>query len=130
MEVVELDRGADHLEQARQQADADPHRLQGPYEVQHLARVDAAGGDDRAVHVERLGEVPDLAQTGFGEAVRGPGCDLVEVEVGDDVGADPAVAGQAGADRLGGELIADEQAALDRSHLERELTGAGAQHDQ
>ena len=62
VEVVELDRRADDLEQARQHADAHADGLQRPYEVEHLARVDAARGDDRAVHVERLGEVADLGQ--------------------------------------------------------------------
>ena len=85
VQVVELDRGADDLEQARQHADAHADGLQRADEVQHLAGVGAARRDDRAVHVERLGEVADLREAGLGEGVGRPRRDLVEVEVRDDL---------------------------------------------
>ena len=95
VQVVELDGGADDLEQPRQHAHAHADRLQCPHEVEHLAGVDAARRDDRAVHVECLCQVADLAEARLGEAVRRPRRGLVQVQVRDDLRLDAAAARRA-----------------------------------
>ena len=60
VQIVELDRGSDDLQQARQHAHPHTDRLERSYEIQHLASVRAARRDDGAVHVVRAGQIADL----------------------------------------------------------------------
>ncbi len=68
--------------------------------------------------VERLRQVADLFQPRRGEGVGRPRRRLVEVEMRHHLRLDPGVPGELGADRLGGELVADEQTALGRGCAE------------
>ena len=62
MQIVELNRGAHHLEQPRQHAHPHPDRLQRAHQIQHLPPIDTPRRDDRPMHIERLRQITDLRQ--------------------------------------------------------------------
>ena len=132
MQIVELNRGADDLEQARH--DGDPHadRLQRAHQIEDLVGLGSAPSrrDDRALDVHRFGQLVDLVQPGRGEGVDRPGRGLVEIDLRDDLRLDTAVAAQLGADRLGEAFVADEQASLERRQAEGDRAGARAGENQ
>ena len=107
MDVVELDRGAEDLQHARQDADAHAEALDEPDDVEHRVGLAAARDEDHAMHVAIADRLRDVGEAG----------DVVDVALQrhprDDLDLHaPGALAQLADDRLGrGRLAEDEDSA-------------------
>ena len=102
-----------------------PIRLHRADQVQHPFRLEAVGGDDGALDVERAGERADLPELYRGGARRRTqAAESAGVDRGDQFGPHATVR-QLAADRRRGDGVADERGSLGRRDPQREGAGTG-----
>ena len=125
VDVVDLDRRADDLEDARQQAHPNAGRLRLADEVQRGLRQRLAGLDDHAMHAMLLDEAVQLRRADVRKLRAG---EALERHPADDLGATVA-RGELRAQALAGLAAADEQAAFRRRHPAGEVArDAASEH--